>query len=148
MRSAPEWLEVRLLELPSHGMRQRGLQYDDLPPCAKRVQKPLPQADLLKQRRELVAQLAAEVAPLLQRLPAGGNTPVPYALYGFSFGSLLAYEIAIELRTLGYHPPLLLMVAGRFAPHAVLQPTRQLAELQTGDGRTISNYLTQRMGIT
>ena len=54
------------------------------------------------------------VAALLAELPLD----VPYALYGHSMGSLLAYECALALPRVGQQAPVSLFVSGRNAPSA------------------------------
>ncbi|HET6347265.1 MAG TPA: thioesterase domain-containing protein, partial [Myxococcota bacterium] len=44
----------------------------------------------------------------------------PYALFGFSMGSLVAFEVARALRRRGKRPPQHLFVSARFAPDAPL----------------------------
>lgn len=41
----------------------------------------------------------------------------PYALFGHSMGSAVAYEVALELRRRGLPEPVRLLVAGRASPH-------------------------------
>ncbi|GAB3213719.1 thioesterase II family protein [Marinactinospora thermotolerans] len=55
----------------------------------------------------LVAALADGLAPLLDR---------PYALFGHSMGSAVAYELARELRARGHAEPRRLFASGRMAP--------------------------------
>ena len=63
-------------------------------------------------RREmsmLVRDAAAEILPLLRSSP--------YALFGHSMGSWVAFEFAREVRRLGGPPPRRLFASGRRAPH-------------------------------
>jgi medium-chain acyl-[acyl-carrier-protein] hydrolase len=60
------------------------------------------------------ASLIATLAPMLA--PRFGN---PYALYGHSLGSLIAFELARELVKQGGRPPARLFVSGCPAPHLV-----------------------------
>ena len=63
--------------------------------------------------RALVPDLAAAVLNDLDDRP--------YGLFGHSMGSLLAYEIALELRRLGAPAPRLLALSGRRAPQIELE---------------------------
>ena len=101
--NAPDWLEVRLIDLPGHGFRSK----EALPACAERCEAGLDEAAVAEQRAALVDLLSAEV-----REAAAG---APYALFGFSFGALLAYGICVKLASEGT-PPLQLCVAGRGSP--------------------------------
>jgi surfactin synthase thioesterase subunit len=56
----------------------------------------------------LAELLAGEIAPFLDR---------PYALFGHSFGGLVAFEVARRLRAAGVQPPLALVVVGTPPPH-------------------------------
>jgi surfactin synthase thioesterase subunit len=86
-RSVPAWLDIRPLELPGRGSRSG---------------EPLP-TDLV----DLAAQLARELR---------GETHRPYALFGHSMGSLLAFELACALRAQGLPAPRALVVSGGAAP--------------------------------
>ncbi|SDO23810.1 thioesterase II family protein [Pseudomonas jinjuensis] len=86
-RRVPGWLEVRPLELPGRGSRSG---------------EPLA-GDLVG----LAAQLAHELRGSLHR---------PYALFGHSMGSLLAYELACAIRARGLPGPRALLVSGGSAP--------------------------------
>ena len=105
VNQAPDWLEVRLLELPGHGFRRK----ERLPPASQPQE--VSAAALTEQRGELVRHLADEIS-----LASG---IAPFALYGFSFGAVLMYEVVLELRRRGARSPLLLCVAGRGAPHCI-----------------------------
>jgi surfactin synthase thioesterase subunit len=48
---------------------------------------------------------------------AGQLNGMPYALFGHSMGSAIAYRLAQKLNVLGYPPPLHLFFSGRGAPH-------------------------------
>jgi medium-chain acyl-[acyl-carrier-protein] hydrolase len=41
----------------------------------------------------------------------------PYAFFGHSMGSLLAYELAHMLKEQGRHEPIMMFLSGRWAPH-------------------------------
>lgn len=43
----------------------------------------------------------------------------PYALFGHSLGSIIAFEMSRRLCSKGYPPPVHLFVSGRAAPHAI-----------------------------
>ena len=104
--SPSDWLEVRLVDLPGHGLRST----EPLPGCAEGEQENFDEAKLAQQRSELIAQLTDEIAA------AAGSAP--FALYGFSFGALIAYGIELELRQRGAaNLPIALCVAGRGSAH-------------------------------
>jgi pimeloyl-ACP methyl ester carboxylesterase len=107
IRAAPEWLEVRVLDYPGHGFRAA----EPLPSCSASANgRGLDEVELRAQRAALVTALTRDIVKA-----AAGK---PFALYGFSFGALLAYGVALELsRSAGGPQPLLLCVAGRGAPH-------------------------------
>ena len=120
--SAPEWLQVRLVELPGHGYLSN---VDDnesscMPLCANRQTSPFSRTQLEKQRFEWIRSLARQIEPLLYR---NDGTFAPCAFYGFSFGALLAYELLLELQRKfpsRSTPLVALFACGRGAPHAVV----------------------------
>ena len=75
-------------------------------------------------RARLVAQLADEIAPLLDR---------PYAFLGFSLGAMLAYLLCLELRSRGHALPTALIVSGRGAPHDTQFPHAHIIHLLGSD---------------
>jgi len=83
----PADIEVRALQLPARQSRLR--------------ERPL-----------------TRVAPIVDGIVAalGTLSPAPLALYGHSFGSLIAFEVARRLSALGA-PPIALVVAARRPPH-------------------------------
>ena len=87
----PDWLEVRLLELPGHGFREaEPLPFDeDEMALASLEWPPRSVAELRLCRDVLVRQLVDECGPLL-----GPRT----ALYGFSSGAMLMFEVAVRLK--------------------------------------------------
>lgn len=77
-----------------------------------------------------VEPILAEVIPALAALP-----PAPLALYGHSFGGLLAFELARRARRAGLPPVELVMIGARRAPHLPPRltdthglPTREMVE--------------------
>ena len=132
---APPWCEVRLLELPGHGYRAD----EALPPCAARLQTPVAAAELEAQRAAWVSSLASEVEPLIE--------DAPYALYGFSFGALLLYELSRELERRGAPRPLTLVAAGRGAPHAVSFSSERLDDVQTYEDERVLEYFATAFGL-
>jgi len=86
-RKVPSWLEIKPVELPGRGMR---------------LLEPLE-----IEWSQLVGRLAQEIA---------SDTCQPYALFGHSFGALLAFEIAHELRAQRLPPANALIVSGTHAP--------------------------------
>lgn len=86
-RALPSWLAVHPVELPGRGARSEEPLATDL--------------------RGLAAALAGEVEDVIDE---------PYALFGHSLGSLLAFELAHALRERGVPPPLVLFASGGEAP--------------------------------
>ncbi|NEA98895.1 alpha/beta fold hydrolase [Streptomyces sp. SID13726] len=84
--AVPPGVRVVPLELPGHGTRLR--------------ERPLPDME----------QVVTEVVRLI-----GEGRERPFALFGHSFGALVAYETARRLRERGT-PPELLLVSGRISP--------------------------------
>ena len=108
IRSAPDWLECRLIDLPGHGFRSK----ESLPPCATTNANGLDESKLTNERQALVDQLTDEIITA-----AEGK---PFALYGFSFGALLMYGVSLSLQKRGAtNQPICLCVAGRGAPHCM-----------------------------
>ena len=148
--AAPDWLEVRVLELPGHGY----LADEALPPCAKQTETPVDASELNRQRAQWVSALADDVmrvqAPGQGPGQAPGQAPgqgpgqaqaaPPCAFLGFSFGALLAYELVRELERRNAPPPLALIALGRGAPHAVTLSTARIAELQCYDAERVLTY--------
>lgn len=165
--SAPQWLEVRLMDLPGHGQRANNITTDGLPPCAFRqsedAQRPnaggeSAKAYVLQQLTDLVEQLVDEMWPLLlngeaSRLDttAGGGGSsgfVPYALLGFSFGAMLAYRIERALRKRGAPAPLLLVAVGRPAPHCMILPSPLIDHLRRCDDQEVMNFVQDKLQLT
>jgi medium-chain acyl-[acyl-carrier-protein] hydrolase len=83
----PSWIEVLAVEPPA-----RGTRFNEAP---------------VGSVHELVTSVADAFEPALER---------PYALFGHSLGSLVAFELACELRRRRRRPPQRLFVSGRGAP--------------------------------
>jgi surfactin synthase thioesterase subunit len=114
---APEWLEARVVELPGHGARASE------PVC---LGDPLDSVDrerIQSELRALASRLADEISPL--------TSSSPFLLFGFSFGALVAFAVADELRRRADRQPLALLVAGRGAPHCVFMRRAELELLAT-----------------
>ncbi|MFE0753903.1 thioesterase II family protein [Inquilinus sp. NPDC058860] len=95
-RALPSWLAVHPVELPGRGTRAGEPLATDL--------------------RGLAADLAGEIEDAIDG---------PYALFGHSLGSLLAFELAHVLRERGAPPPMLLFASGSEAP--AMRDDRDLA---------------------
>jgi len=67
-------------------------------------------------REPVYVDWSAATYDLAQRLVAELDH-TGYALFGHSFGALLAYEVAVWLRDIGAPPPSVLVVSGRNPPH-------------------------------
>ncbi|KAL3909576.1 MAG: hypothetical protein SGPRY_009373 [Prymnesium sp.] len=141
---APEWLEVRPIELPGHGWREsEPLPLSSPPPSsissdvtskkeyeAEVASVAARRKAICAQRDELVAQLCDAIAPFVN---------MPYALYGFSNGAMLAFLIGIELERRGLPLPCHLFCAGRGAPHIHRWGAEGLLDVLTmTDEQTIS----------
>lgn len=95
-RDLPSWLAVHPVELPGRGARSG--------------------EPLATELRGLAGSLAEEIR---------GAIDGPYALFGHSLGSLLAFELAHALRDRGAPPPLVLFASGGEAP--AVRDDRELA---------------------
>ena len=119
IKGAPPWCEVRLVDYPGHGFRFK----EPLPTCSE--------GGVPLDERELQSQRAALVDRLTQEIVAAANG-APFALYGFSFGALIAYHICVGLQASRDSPtPICLCVAGRGAPHCAAF-SRATCELLSG----------------
>ena len=116
-----DWLEVRLIDLPGHGFRSQ----ESLAECSRGSAASFDEAALKEQRASLIGQLTSEV-----QAAAGA---APFALFGFSFGALLAFGICLELAARRAASPLCLCVAGRGAPHCMLLNRATVASIYCGD---------------
>lgn len=75
----------------------------------------------IRRMAELVPPLAEALAPYAER---------PYALFGHSLGSVVAYELSRALLGLGAAPPACLLASGRVPPHLLRdqQPVHRLPD--------------------
>jgi surfactin synthase thioesterase subunit len=104
VEAAPPWLEVRPFELPGHGFRKN----EPMPKCAER-QPSLDFAALKAEHDDYFKKLADEIEPFLN---------VPWAIYGFSHGTLPVYSLLVELqRRKHVPPPLITFFSGRGPLH-------------------------------
>jgi surfactin synthase thioesterase subunit len=87
LRGLPPSIQVCPLQLPGRENRRQEPPLNQLPP--------------------LIAHLADAIEPLLD---------VPFALFGHSFGALIAFELALELRRRGRRGCLKLLASARIAP--------------------------------
>ncbi|MGY6278215.1 thioesterase II family protein [Methylomonas sp. MgM2] len=101
-RQSPSWLEIKPVELPGRGIRL-------LEPLAQNW-------------NSLIETVVGEIA---------GFTDRPYALFGHSFGALVAFETAHALHELGLPMPRALMVSGTHAPSR--RDNRRFENLETDD---------------
>jgi surfactin synthase thioesterase subunit len=101
-RQAPRWLDIKPVELPGRGARL-------LEPLA---------ADW----EDLIGTLACEIA---------GDIRGPYALFGHSFGALVAFEIAHAVRERDLAMPGALIVSGAHAPSR--RDNRRFEQLESDD---------------
>mmetsp|Transcript_30685 Transcript_30685/g.64607 ORF Transcript_30685/g.64607 Transcript_30685/m.64607 type:complete len:269 (-) Transcript_30685:100-906(-) len=135
---APEWLEVRLVDLPGHGFRQRD---SALLSCAEQGQ--LNESALVAQRAQLVRHLSDEILKSADE--------APFALYGFSFGALIMFEIAANLCSRASETqsaaPVALCVAGRGAPHCIMLGRSQLQEVQSLHTDGVLSWV-ERLGMS
>ncbi len=83
----PETIELRVVQLPGRGARLRERRFEQVPP--------------------LIEALETALLPLLDR---------PFAFFGHSLGSIVAFEAARKLRARGLSPAHL-FVSGNIAPH-------------------------------
>lgn len=72
-------------------------------------------------RRTVMSEVVDELAPAI------AASPLPVAVFGYSLGALIGYELALRLQSLD-RPPVLLAVGGSNAPQ-VPRPGRRLSEL-------------------
>jgi medium-chain acyl-[acyl-carrier-protein] hydrolase len=87
--------------------------------------------------RKLANELAEVLAPAL---PASGA--VPFAVFGYSLGALIAYELTSALQRLGAATPALLAVGGHDAPNV----SRTDLGLSSADDETLVEGLRQLGG--
>lgn len=90
-----------------------------LPGREDRMQESLPES-----LPNLADELAAGLSNELQR---------PYALFGYSMGALLAYEIAIRFQVMGLPQPQLLVVLAARAPHKNKPMAQPLHSMQNAE---------------
>jgi len=122
-RQVPPWLDIKPIELPGRGSRMA--------------------EPLVTDWETLITSLVAEIA---------GDTGQPYALFGHSFGALVAFELAHALRGLDL-PPSALIVSGTHAPSRrdnrrfeVLDSDRDLlAEMQRLNGTDSAVFADQEL---
>ena len=134
---APPWLEVRLLELAGHGQRIK----EPLPPYSARDAS-ASAADVVQTFRGHRRALAEEIADDLEAFLGE-----PYALYGFSMGAIVLYEVCLVLQERAAPPPLRLFASGRGAPHSCSCGARDFALLATGDDDFVLEWMRDRLGF-
>ena len=179
VRNAPDWLEVRAVELPGHGYltattaaaatitaaAPNDNSNDDdvcderrirLPPCAHRQDHPASRTELRRQfRTAIVDGLVRQLKPLVvgDKGGDGHGGPTNCAVFGFSFGALVGYEVCRRLQeeaeaATAPLPNLGFYAAGRGAPHADIH-TRELEERMQmcGDGE-LMEWIGSTLGVT
>ncbi len=82
-------IEVKPLELAGHG---------------RRISEPFD-----RDIKSVVDDLFKTIRPQIEQQP--------YALYAHSMGTIIAYELAVEICNAGYPQPVFLFVSGRLPPH-------------------------------
>ena len=144
-RACVAGLDVRLLELPQHGQRVSNAPHAaPLPACAWKQPEARDRREIAAQLHQLARDLADEIRPSLRR---SDGSAVPFALFGFSFGALIMYHVALTLQAEG-HDPLLLGVAARVAPHALHMPTATFRWLQLCDDHELLTFASLHFGIS
>ena len=148
IQDAPEWLEVRILELPGHGYLAKE---QDLPPCSYYQQSVVYSNEELKDQLNkcIVQELADQMEPLLYNInqPDEKQEPICYAFYGFSWGAMVAYELCLEMERRNHHLPVLLVAAGRGAPNAILYSDDFSKELQRYSDPQLLAFVQDSMGF-
>lgn len=139
MPKPPEWLEVRLLELPGHGFRDsEPLPFDDDEMEMNSLTWPPTELSHISAGRDaLVRQLVDEAMPLLNPPPGSSAGQSQTALFGFSNGAMLVYLMALELQRRGLPPPCCVLVSGRGAPHHITAPIEALLHGSAVDTETM-----------
>jgi medium-chain acyl-[acyl-carrier-protein] hydrolase len=105
-RAFPSSVELAAVQLPGRENRFTEPAISDWPP--------------------LVNALANAIVPVLDR---------PFAFYGHSLGTLVAFELALELRRRGGPLPFHLIVSGRGAPH---RPPSRRRSLDLSDDELVA----------
>ncbi|MEU0393696.1 alpha/beta fold hydrolase [Streptomyces sp. NPDC006208] len=110
----PEGIELAPLELPGRGSR---------------IAEPVPEA----------------LEPLLEAVLIGlrRELTMPYALFGHSFGAVVAYELTRMIERDGLRPPTALLVTGARAPHLPLAR----APLSDGSDEELIAWLSHKGGL-
>ena len=149
IQEAPDWLEVRILELPGHGYLAQQ-QQDLLPPCSYHPQSTAYSREELRDQFNtcIVQKLADQMEPLLyQHKGEQQQEPICYAFYGFSWGAMITYEVCLELERRNHHLPVLLVAAGRGAPNVILYSDDFFQELQGYSDPELLEFVQESMGF-
>ena len=127
-QQAPEWLELRVLELPGHGTREIEGLWGIGTPCF--ADDALSDEEIAckihVEREEFIRSLADAILPLTTlktATAAEAAQPAPYALYGFSSGAFFSYLLSLELMRRQATLPVRVFASGRGAPHCVWAPS-------------------------
>ena len=135
--NAPDWLEVRFLELPGHGQRVKEPlpSYAASDPSAKKGEVV---SAFRAHRRSVAAEIADGLGPFVDE---------PYALYGFSLGAILVYEAAAILAERARPPPIRVFAAGRGGPHCLACGPLHFVRLQRGDTDYVLRWMGDALGF-
>ena len=132
VHEAPEWLEVRVVELPGHGFRAAE------PIILGEAQEHLDRERIAFEFGRLVSSLVEETSLLV--------SSGPFVLFGFSFGAFVAFAVARELQRSGCRQPLALFIAGRGAPHCIFMRPAELELLATRPGEDVLRWMGENWG--
>ena len=154
---APQWTPWTPSTEPLHTLERKGIDpspaTSPVPPrrlegeggggggeCGGGPRGGLPALDTPSAQAALMVAYSAARDALVSSLvdSISALTGAPYALYGFSNGAMLVYQMAVELQRRGLPPPRVVLCACRGAPHIVRLKHSELASVVTmSDAATI-----------